>query len=544
MNSQPLVVNAFRANQALSIGWNPSGSFEPVSQNTLAHYLSNLDAPCVFLQQGEGYFVSDNGQPAALSETGAKLIGFCPELDPSELGDPTFRATYGTKYPLYAGSMANGISSEELVIALGKAGFMGSFGAGGCLPARVEKAIARIQTELAGKPYLFNLINSPFEPALEARTAELYIQHGIHAIEASAYLTLTANLVWYRLSGLAQNPDGSVQINNRLIAKLSRKEVAQKFLQPADTNIVNQLLSEGKISEEQARLSQRVPMADDVTVEADSGGHTDNRPLVSILPAIIQLRDTIQTKHQFAQPTRIGAAGGIGTPSAALAAFMMGAAYVTTGSINQGCLESGASEHSKNLLSQMEMTDVAMAPASDMFEMGVKVQVLKRGTMFAMRGQKLYEVYQKYESVDDIPPAEREKLESTIFQQSLDSVWNECVKFFSERDPRQIERANEKPKDKMALIFRWYLGLSSRWSSIGEKGREMDYQIWCGPAMGAFNDWAKGTYLEKPENRSVADVSLHLLKGAAYLWRIRMLEAQGLRFADQLCKYSPAEKLL
>jgi len=219
-------------------------------------------------------------------------------------------------------------------------------------------------------------------------------------------------------------------------------------LQPADQNIVRQLLAEGKITEEQAKLSQFIPMADDITVEADSGGHTDNRPLVSILPAIIQLRDSIQEKYHFAQPTRIGAAGGIATPASALAAFMMGAAYVTTGSVNQGCIESGTSAHSKNLLSQMEITDVAMAPASDMFEMGVKVQVLKRGTMFAMRGQKLYELYQKYESIDDIPVQEREKIESTIFKQSLDSVWNECEKFFGERDPKQIERASQKPKDK------------------------------------------------------------------------------------------------
>jgi PfaD family protein len=440
--------------------------------------------------------------------------------------------------------MANGISSEDMVIALGKAGFMGSFGAGGFLPARIEKAIARIQNEMDSKPFLFNLINSPYEPSLETRTTELYIKHGIHAIEASAYLTLTSNLVWYRLVGLKQLSDGAIQINNRVIAKLSRKEVAQKFLQPADQNIVSHLLAEGKITEEQARLSQFIPMADDITVEADSGGHTDNRPLVSILPAIIQLRDSIQEKYHFAQPTRIGAAGGIATPASALAAFVMGAAYVTTGSVNQGCIESGTSVHSKDLLSQMEITDVAMAPASDMFEMGVKVQVLKRGTMFAMRGQKLYEVYQKYESIDDIPVQEREKMESTIFRQSLDSVWNECEKFFSERDPKQIERANQKPKVKMALIFRWYLGLSSHWASIGEKGREMDYQIWCGPAMGAFNDWTKGTYLEKPENRSVADVSLHLLKGAAFLWRIRILEAQGVRFANEIVKYIPDEKIL
>jgi PfaD family protein len=282
-------------------------------------------------------------------------------------------------------------------------------------------------------------------------------------------------------------------------------------------------------------------MADDITVEADSGGHTDNRPLVSVLPAIIQLRDSLQAKYAFAQPVRVGAAGGIATPASTLAAFMMGAAYVTTGSVNQACVESGASEHTKGLLAQMEMTDVTMAPASDMFEMGVKVQVLKRGTMFAMRAQKLYELYQRYESIEDIPAAEREKLESTVFKQTLDAIWDECVKFFSERDPKQIERGAQKPKDKMALVFRWYLGLSSRWSNNGEKGREMDYQIWCGPSMGAFNDWVRGTYLEAPLSRKVADVSWQLMNGAAYLYRIRMLEAQGVRFSPEFLAYIPTQ---
>ncbi|MEN6572628.1 MAG: PfaD family polyunsaturated fatty acid/polyketide biosynthesis protein [Anaerolineaceae bacterium] len=543
MNSQEPLVRALHPGQTAGFGWANNGIPEPATADLLCAALLRLDRPFYLLRKNGEYFTAHEGAAGATSNNGFQMFGFCPELEPTDLGDPAFKTTYGTRYPLYAGSMANGISSEEMVIALGRAGLMGSFGAGGCLPTRVEKAIDRIRTELGDSPYLFNLINSPFEPALEARTAELYIQHGIRAIEASAYLTLTPNLVWYRLTGLSQGADGTVKINHRIIAKVSRKEVAQKFLQPADQNMVNQLLAEGKVTADQARLAQFVPMADDVTVEADSGGHTDNRPLVSILPAIIQLRDTLQEKYQFAQMTRIGAAGGIATPAAALAAFMMGAAYVTTGSVNQGCVESGASAHSKALLSQMETTDVAMAPASDMFEMGVKVQVLKRGTMFAMRGLKLYEIYQRYESIDEIPPAEREKLESTIFKQSLDSVWNECVKFFSERDPKQIERANKKPKDKMALIFRWYLGLSSRWASIGEKGREMDYQIWCGPSMGAFNDWARNTYLEKPENRQVVDVSMQLLQGAAYLWRIRTLEAQGIRFASQIANIKPSENM-
>ena len=136
-------------------------------------------------------------------------------------------------------------------------------------------------------------------------------------------------------------------------------------------------------------------MADDITVEADSGGHTDNRPLVSAFPAILNLRDEIQALHPERTPVRIGAAGGIATPASALAAFMMGAAYIITGSVNQACVESGASDHTRSLLAQAEMTDVTMAPASDMFEMGVQVQVLKRGTMFAMRAQKLYEIYKR-----------------------------------------------------------------------------------------------------------------------------------------------------
>ncbi len=98
-----------------------------------------------------------------------------------------------------------------------------------------------------------------------------------------------------------------------------------------------------------------------------------------------------------------------------------------------------------------------------------------------------------------IPVDEREKLEKQVFKRSLDEIWAETVKFFTERDPEQIARANNNPKRKMALIFRWYLGLSSRWSASGEKGRELDYQVWCGPSIGPFNDWTRGTYLAEPQ---------------------------------------------
>ncbi len=466
-----------------------------------------------------------------------------PALPPLLFGDAGFCETYGTKYPFYAGAMANAIASVDMVIALGKQGMMGSFGAAGLVRSKLETAVDQIQKVLPHGPYAFNLINSPYEESLERNAVEVYLAKKVRVIEASAYLTMSPTLVWYRAAGLSKNPDGSVLIGNHIIAKVSRNEVASKFMEPAPEKMLTQLVSEGRITSEQAELARLVPMADDITVEGDSGGHTDNRPLVCLLPTMLALLDEMQVKFNYAQPVRIGAGGGISTPSSVLGAFMMGSAYVVTGSVNQACVESGASKHTKELLAQIGMADVAMAPSADMFEMGVKVQVLKRGTMFYIRASKLYEVYSKYGSVEEIPMDEREKLENQIFQRKMDDIWQDTVKFFKDRDPKQIELAEKNPKKKMALVFRWYLGLSSRWSNSGEPGREMDYQIWCGPSMGSFNDWSRSTYLAHPENRHVADVTAHLFAGAAWQYRVQQMKLFGLDLPARYQNYYPESPL-
>ena len=466
-------------------------------------------------------------------------LAFVPPMPLDSFGDPSFLQTYGTKYAYYAGAMANGISSVDMVVALGKAGFMGSFGSAGLPPARIEAAIQAIQQQLLHGPYAVNLIHSPNEPLLERHLAELYLKMGVRVIEASAYMDLTYALAHFRIAGLSRNSDGNIQINNKIIAKISRKEVARKFMLPAPQDLIKQLLADGKITAEQAEMAQHVSMADDITVEADSGGHTDNRPLVGLMPTMLAVRDEVQRQMNYPQPIRIGAAGGISTPSSALAAFMMGAAYVVCGSINQACVESGVSLHTRNLLSQTDMAEVIMAPAADMFEMGVRVQVLKRGTMFAMRASRLYDLYTRYNSLEEIPLADREKIEKTIFKRNLDEVWEETQQFFKERDQKNLERAYTDPHHKLALIFRWYLGLSSRWSVVGETGREMDYQVWCGPAMGVFNQWVKGSNLEPIENRKVVNVANEILNGVAYQARVQSLLIQGVILPDSIRMYYP-----
>jgi trans-AT polyketide synthase/acyltransferase/oxidoreductase domain-containing protein len=527
--------------------WQVDAAKLSFNEAELGKQLKDLGQACYLVNDTErGLGIAHQAQvvtDAQPTQGALPVSAFAPALGTQSLGDSNFRRVHGVKYAYYAGAMANGISSEELVIALGQVGILCSFGAAGLIPSRVEAAIKRIQEALPNGPYMFNLIHSPSEPALERGSVELFLKHKVRTVEASAFLGLTPQIVYYRAAGLSRDSHGEVVVGNKVIAKVSRTEVAIKFMEPAPVKILQQLVNEGLITAEQMALAQLVPMADDITAEADSGGHTDNRPLVTLLPTILALKDKVQAQYQYKTPIRVGCGGGIGTPDAALATFNMGAAYIVTGSINQACVEAGASEHTRKLLATTDMADVTMAPAADMFEMGVKLQVVKRGTLFPMRANKLYELYTRYDSIDAIPVDEREKLEKQVFRSSLEDIWAGTVAHFNERDPKQIERAKDNPKRKMALIFRWYLGLSSRWSNSGEVGREMDYQIWAGPSLGAFNAWAKDSYLDDYTQRHAVDLAKHMMYGAAYQARINLLLAQGVSIPVALQRWKPTDKV-
>ncbi len=527
---------------AFSFGWDGNPLDLAFETQDLRKCLLQFDQPLYAVHSGERLGLTSAGVPLPPNGKPSNLAGWLPPLSFSQFGDPDFCAHYGVAAAYYAGGMANAIASEELVITLGKSGLMGSFGSGGLSLERLQRAIDAIQAALPEGPYLFNLLHNPFEPEMEQQTVELYLRNHVRAVEAAAYLRLTPAVVQYRAAGLSRDAAGKIRADNRVIAKVSRREIAQLFLHPAPEGILNDLAAAGRISGEQAQLARQVPMADDITVEGDSGGHTDNQPLVSLLPAIIALRDHIRIEHAYPLPVRVGAGGGISTPESALGAFMMGAAFVVTGSVNQACVESGASEHTRGLLAQADMADVTMAPSADMFEMGARVQVLKKGCFFPMRAQKLYDLYTTCNSIEEIPLVTRKELEEKIFKRSMADIWQETVTFFNQRNPGQISKAEQDPKKKMALIFRWYLGLSSRWSRDGLEDRKLDYQIWCGPSMGAFNEWVRGTYLEDYRQRRVADIAWQLLTGCAYRFRVQALKLQGVALPPEVEGYYPQAK--
>ena len=506
--------------------------------------LQQIDRPVHIVRQ-QGRIGVSQSEPVIANNAAhtADWLLTAPAIALDHLGNPTFCEAHSAQYAYMAGAMAGGIASEEMIIALGKANMLGSFGSGGLPLERIEGAIATIQTALPNGPYCFNLLHNPNDSALERATADLYLKRRVSTVEASAFLTLTPSIVYYRVAGLSRSATGQISANNKVIAKVSRQEIASQFMRPAPAKIIQALLTEGVITPQQAQLAEHVPMADDITIEADSGGHTDNRPLVCMLPAMIAIRDRLQAQYGYPIPVRIGSAGGMATPQSLLSAFTMGADYVVTGSINQSCVEAATSDHVKQLLAEAEMADVIMAPAADMFEMGVNLQVLKKGTLFPMRAKKLYTLYKSYDAIEQIPASEKEKVEKQIFRQTLEETWQGTVSYLSQRDPDKLSRAQSNPKLKMALTFRWYLGLSSRWSCAAEPDRKMDYQIWCGPAMGAFNEWTKNTYLSVAEHRQVVDIAHHLMLGAAIAYRMNNLQMQGLRLPARYGQYRPTSPL-
>ncbi|MBH1933291.1 PfaD family polyunsaturated fatty acid/polyketide biosynthesis protein [Streptomyces sp. AV19] len=487
--------------------------------------LSALDRPCYVIRTGTRTGVSHDPPPP-----GAALLAAAGPLPPERLGAPGFPRAHGVRRPYMAGAMAGGIAGPRLVAALSRAGYLAAFGAAGLPGDRIDDALAALRRELGDHaPFACNLLHAPMAPHLERTCVDLCLKHHVTCVEASAFVQLTPDLVRYRLTGLRPDPATGVHAGHRVVAKVSREETAALFLRPAPEPLVALLLRDGRISDRQALLARSVPMADALTAEADSGGHTDRRPLTVLLPALARLRDRLLRAYDRPPVVHLGAAGGLGCPHAVAAAFALGADYVVTGSVNQATVEADTAPGVKRLLAGAGVADCVMAPAADMFEQGVQVQVLGRGTMFPVHAARLYRLYRDHESLEALPAAELRRLEERVLRRPLPEVWRDTAAYLAEHDPDQLARAERDPRHRMALSFRWYLGMSSRWATAGDTGRAADWQVWCGPAMGAFNRWTAGTALAAPENRHAAVVADHLLRGAAYRTRVAHLTAHGVR---------------
>ena len=283
---------------APTLRWLPGDHAADFSPAGIVEGVRRFREPVHIVRGGSGYEpgLGFGGRPIT-TDRGYELLGALPGLYPEWLGDRSFNHTHNVRFPYVAGEMANGIATVASVVAMARARMLGFFGAAGLPMAEVEQAVAELRRSLPGQDnWGVNLIHSPAEPGREEHLAELLIRAGVPRVSASAYLELTPAVVRCAVAGLRPEAGGVARARH-LFAKVSHPEVATRFLSPAPPDILRGLVERGQITGDEADLAARVPLAEDVTVEADSGGHTDNRPLGVVLPVIAALRDELTRRH-------------------------------------------------------------------------------------------------------------------------------------------------------------------------------------------------------------------------------------------------------
>jgi len=163
---------------------------------------------------------------------------------------------------------------------------------------------------------------------------------------------------------------------------------------------------------------------------------------------------------------------------------------------------------------------------------------LRKGVFFPARANKLYALYQRHNSLADIDLKTQRQIQEKYFKRSFDEVWAETRAYYLKTLPEVIEQAEQNPKQKMALVFRWYFVHTTRLALQGSDEQRVDYQVHCGPALGAFNQWVKGTALADWRNRHVADIGELLMQETAKLLNSRFAALSNVD-NKQLSKVSP-----
>ncbi len=479
--------------------------------------------------------------PSPGPDTPSQII--LPPVYPEWLGDRAFAAAHGARFNYVVGEMARGIATPKMVVEAVRAGCAGFYGSAGLSLPEIKTGIREIKAQLAPDQTAWgaNLIHSPQQPGHEAAVIDLFLSEGVHRVSASAFMTLSREIVRYTALGLQRISDGTIERTNHVFAKVSRAEVAEKFIAPPPEKLLLELVSAGAISKTQAELARQMPVAAEITAEADSGGHTDNRTATALFSSLSLARGRVCERTGIDPASiRIGLAGGLGTPQALAAAFQMGAAYVLTGSINQSAIESGLSERGRAMLAKAGPADVMMAPAADMFEQGVEVQVLKRGTLFAMRARRLHALYRSGQGYEDLSPKDQSWL-VVVLGEPFETAWQDTCAYIKKANPKEAERAEHDSNKRLALVARRYLFMAAQWAREGDADRVADFQIWCGPAMGAFNEWVAGSYLEPVAQRTVRQIAWNLLEGAAQISRAGQMRACGLPVPPSAFNYTPQQ---
>ncbi|MEZ4321476.1 MAG: nitronate monooxygenase [Myxococcota bacterium] len=371
----------------------------------------------------------------------------------------------GAHRPWVVGGMAHGISSVALVNEAARAGCLAFYGAAGLDLERVSADLAALDPT---GPVGVNLAHA--DPARDAAVLACARAHGIDRIEVSGFLRPTPEVIAFRFGG-----------PSFVLAKVSRLAAAQAWLAPPHARTLRTCVEQGLLTNAQADRARDRPCADGLILEGDSGGHTDRRSWLALLPAVRALPG--------ADRAVLAVAGGLGTPEGVRAALASGADLVVGGSVHQSCLESGVREPVRTALLDASVEDFAYAPSAVWFGTPARVQVL--ANRFASRADRLERVWLR--SGDErLAGADLAFVESLLGP--LPAAWSETSGWLEAHDPELLRGATTR-KARLALLCRRWLATCARRAVVDDGGD--DVQIWSGPAVAALNARSAGSPLAR-----------------------------------------------
>ena len=392
-----------------------------------------------------------------------------------------------------------------------KAGLLSFFGAEGLPLHTIEGALRQIRQQLSNDHFFgVGMLRSQGDEDSEMRLAHLCVQYKVPALEISSFSMVSRAIVYYRVKGLKKRWDGSIECQHKIIAKVSHIHQVASYLKPPPRWIVDELLSEQLINPEQAEMSQSIGLCDDLCVIGDCGEKTTGGSVFLLYPHVYQIKKQLETSYPHVRNVHLGVGGGLGTPQAIAHVFSMGADFILTGSINQATVEAGSSAAVKELLITMGLMDTQTCSSENVFDTQGRIQVLNMHNAFPAKADFLQALWMSYESVSDMPSSLQVHLKEQYFDDLGDNN-NEHSKSTVSNLKGDLD-----PKLSMAKLFESYFERAQNHVILANDSLDnaTDYLIHTGPALGAFNEWVKGTPLESWKNRHVDVVAIHLLESA------------------------------
>ncbi len=442
-----------------------------------------------------------------------KECDFVHRNEESKLGDESFKQEYNLDYAYVQGAIGNGIASKEMVVSICNNGFLGILDTDGIPFMDTKQNIFFLKKNVkSGRVFGVNYTYKLYEEEKEKDFIAFLLANEVTLLEISNYLHITKSLVKYRLKGLKRESDGKIIAKNRILCKVDTVENAKVFLQAPPAELVNELLSNGEITKEEAEFAKEVPIVSDICVydyAVNEGGNTS----LYILSALLGERDKTMETLPHASKVRIGISG-VGNPKVIAFMFSFGADFVMTTTLNECTKEADLSAFAKDMLQKAHIQDFVSVPSADLFEFGVKNKVLKKGVLYHAKANKLYEIYKRYNSIDEIDSALKEQLLKKYFKKDIEEVKREYPMYFSKEE---IEKAEENAKGALALLCRWFIKKSTDYAKQGVQEYKVDFCISFDAELGAFNEYVKDTPFYEWQSREVAAIAKLLMEKAEKL---------------------------